>query len=56
MIFLNLEQKVKKINLEKNFKLKKKFKSIILFNVLEHIYNKDQLLRSIAKNLKRVVN
>ena len=51
--FFKLGTKVKKINLEKNFKLKKKFKSIILFNVLEHIYNKDQLLRSIAKNLKK---
>ena len=35
----------------KKFKLKK-FKSIVLFNVSEHIYNKEQLIKSINKSLK----
>ena len=51
--FFNLGKNVKKIDLEKRFILKKKFKSIILFNVLEHIYNKEQLIKSINKSLKK---
>lgn len=42
----------KKLNLEKKFKLKSKYKNIILFNVLEHIYNKDILINSINKSLQ----
>ena len=38
--------------MEKKFILKKKYKSIILFNVLEHIYNQDQLIQSINQSLK----
>ena len=51
--FFNLGENVTKINLERKFTLKRKFKSIILFNVLEHIYNQDQLIKSINKNLKK---
>ena len=50
--FFKLDKRVTKIDLEKKFKLKKKFKSIVLFNVLEHIYNKEQLIKSINKSLK----
>ena len=50
--FFKLDKKVIKIDLEKKFKLKKKFKSIVLFNVLEHIYKKEQLIKSINKSLK----
>ena len=48
--FFNLSTNVTKLDLEKKFTLKKKFRSIILFNVLEHIYNKEQLIKSINKN------
>ena len=51
--FFNLDKNVKKIDLEKRFILKKKFKSIILFNVLEHIYNKEQLIKSLNNSLKK---
>jgi SAM-dependent methyltransferase len=44
---------VYKIDLEKKFKLKKKYDHIILFNVLEHIYNNESLILSINKNLKK---
>ena len=43
-----------KINLEKNFNLKKyKLKNILIFNVLEHIYEKDILLKSIYRSLSK---
>jgi len=43
-----------KINLEKNFSLKKyKLKNIIIFNVLEHIFEKEILLKSISKSLNK---
>ena len=43
-----------KINLEKNFNLKKyKLKNIIIFNVLEHIFEKEILLKSISKSLNK---
>ena len=43
-----------KINLEKNFNLKKyKLKNIIIFNVFEHIFEKDILLKSISKSLNK---
>ena len=51
--FFNLSTNVTKLDLEKKFTLKKKFRSIILFNVLEHIYNKEQLIKSINKSLKK---
>ena len=51
--FFNMGKNVTKIDLEKRFILKKKFQSIILFNVLEHIYNKEQLITSINKSLKK---
>ena len=51
--FFKTDKKTKQLNLEKKFILKKKYKSIILFNVLEHIYNQDQLIKSINKSLKK---
>ena len=43
-----------KINLEKKFNLKKyKLKNILLFNVFEHIYEKDLLLKSIYRSLSK---
>ena len=43
-----------KINLEKNFNLKKyKLKNIIIFNVFEHIFEKEILLKSISKSLNK---
>jgi hypothetical protein len=43
-----------KINLEKNFNLKRyKLKNILMFNVLEHIYEKDILLKSIYRSLSK---
>ena len=43
-----------KINLEKNFSLKKyKLKNIIIFNVFEHIFEKEILLKSISKSLNK---
>ena len=43
-----------KINLEKNFNLKKyRLKNILLFNVFEHIYEKDLLLKSISRSLSK---
>jgi len=50
--FFKKDQFTKKLNLEKKFMLKKKYKNIILFNVLEHIYNKDALINSINKSLE----
>jgi hypothetical protein len=50
--FFKTDKKIKQLNLEKKFILKKKYKSIILFNVLEHIYNQDQLIQSINQSLK----
>ena len=49
--FFNLDKSVTRLDLEKKFTFKKKFRSIILFNVLEHIYNKDLLIKSINKSL-----
>ena len=51
--FFKKESKTVTLDLEKKFNLNKKFKSIILFNVLEHIYNKDILIKSISKSLKK---
>ena len=43
-----------KLNLEKNFNLKKyKIKNILLFNVLEHIFEKEKLLGSVSKSLNK---
>jgi hypothetical protein len=43
-----------KINLEKNFNLKKyRLKNILIFNVFEHIYEKDILLKSISRSLSK---
>ena len=47
------DSNTKPLNLEKRFKLKKKYKCIILFNVMEHIYNKNILIKSINKSLKK---
>ena len=47
------KNKTKIIDLEKKFKLKSKYKNILLFNVLEHIYNNDLLIKSISINLKK---
>lgn len=51
--FYKTNQKTESINLEKKFKLKKNYKNIFLFNVLEHVYNNNLLLDSISKNLKK---
>jgi hypothetical protein len=43
-------KKIIKTNLEQNFNLKKyRLKNILLFNVFQHIYEKDLLLKSISK-------
>lgn len=43
-----------KINLEKNFNLKKyRIKNIVIFNVFEHIFEKEILLNSISKSLSK---
>ena len=43
-----------KVNLEKNFNLKKhKLRNIIIFNVFEHIFEKEVLLNSISKSLNK---
>ena len=43
-----------KLNLEKDFNLKKyKLKNILIFNVFEHIYEKEILLNSISKSLNK---
>lgn len=41
------------VNLEKKFSFKKKYEYILLFNVMEHILNKENLIASISKNLKK---
>lgn len=51
--FYKVSNYTHKINLEKKFKLKKKYDTIILFNVFEHIYNRKNLISSINKNLKK---
>ncbi len=51
--FYKTNKYTKTINLEKNFFLKKKYENILLFNVLEHIENKDILIQSINKSLKK---
>ena len=52
-IFIKLIDLQKKVNLEKKFILKKKYENILLFNVLEHVENKDVLIKSIYKSLKK---
>lgn len=42
-----------KINLEKKNNLKKKFDNIVIFNVLEHIYNEKNALSELNKILKK---
>ena len=51
--FQKTSKNIYKINLEKKFKLRKKYNHIILFNVFEHIYNNKDLISSINKNLKK---
>jgi SAM-dependent methyltransferase len=51
--FYQTNKFTKKINLEKKFILKKKYENILLFNVLEHMENKDVLIQSIYKSLKK---
>lgn len=51
--FYKVDSQSMVLNLEKKFKLKKKYDHIILFNVLEHIYNSEDLILSINKNLKK---
>ena len=41
------------LDLEKKFKLKNNYNNILLFNVLEHIFDGKTLLNSIKKNLKK---
>ena len=54
--FQKTSKNIYKINLEKKFKLRKKYNHIILFNVFEHIYNNKDLISSINKNLKKKEN
>ena len=51
--FYKIDSRSNVLDLEKKFKLKKKYDHIILFNVLEHIYNSEKLILSINKNLKK---
>ena len=51
--FYKIDSESNVVDLEKRFKLKKKYDHIILFNVLEHIYNSEELISSINKNLKK---
>jgi hypothetical protein len=52
--FYKTKKNTIKLNLEKNFNLKKyRFKSILIFNVFEHIFNKEILLNSISKSLSK---
>tara|TARA_B100000886_G_scaffold277321_1_gene201292 strand:- start:10134 stop:10823 length:690 start_codon:yes stop_codon:yes gene_type:complete len=51
--FHKISNDVNKIDLEKKFKLKKKYNSVLLFNVFEHIYNRKKLIISINKSLKK---
>ena len=41
------------INLEKNNKIKKRFKNILAFNILEHIHNDSHALDDLKKLLKK---
>ena len=41
------------INLEKNNKIKKKFKNILAFNILEHIHNDSYAIDELKKLLKK---
>tara|TARA_B100000900_G_scaffold258922_1_gene220691 strand:- start:407 stop:1024 length:618 start_codon:yes stop_codon:yes gene_type:complete len=51
--FYQTNRFTEKVNLEKKFILKKKYENILLFNVLEHVENKDVLIKSIYKSLKK---
>ena len=52
--FYKKNKTVKKINLEKSFKIsQKKLDTIILFNVLEHISNYKGLITQLKNNLKK---
>ena len=51
--YYKIDKSTSIIDLEKKFIFKKKYKNILLFNVLEHIQNKDILIKSINKNLKK---
>ncbi|MDC0533528.1 class I SAM-dependent methyltransferase [Candidatus Pelagibacter sp.] len=51
--FHKIDKKAFILDLEKKFKLKKNYNNILLFNVLEHIFDGKTLLNSIKKNLKK---
>lgn len=52
--FYKKGKKIIKLDLEKKFNLKKyKLKNIIAFNVFEHIFEKESLINSISKSLKK---
>ena len=51
--FHKVDKKSFKLNLEKKLNLKKKYECIILFNVMEHIFDKENLVYSISKSLKK---
>lgn len=53
--FYKTNNKTKTLDLEKRFNLKTKnrFKNILIFNVLEHVLNKEILLKSISKSLNK---
>lgn len=51
--FYKTNKFTKVIDLEKKFILRKKYKNILLFNVLEHVENTDILIQSIHKSLKK---
>ncbi len=51
--FHKIDKKAFVLDLEKKFKLKNNYNNILLFNVLEHIFDGKTLLNSIKKNLKK---
>tara|TARA_B100000745_G_scaffold263820_1_gene188331 strand:- start:1279 stop:1959 length:681 start_codon:yes stop_codon:yes gene_type:complete len=42
-----------KINLQKSINLKKKFENIVIFNVLEHLYDDNNAIKQLSKILKK---
>ena len=51
--FHKVDKESFRVNLEKKFTFKKKYECILIFNVMEHILNNENLINSISKNLKK---
>lgn len=51
--FHKVDKESFKVDLEKKFTFKKKYECILMFNVMEHIFNNKNLINSISKNLKK---